>query len=45
MLKINIRYLKTGIENGISKKPIINYYLTSCISSGGFSLREELSDL
>ena len=45
MLKVNIRYLKTGIEIGISKKPIIKYYLTSCISSGGFSLRGELLDL
>ena len=45
MQKVNIRYLKTGTEIGINKRPIIKYYLTSCISLGGFSLREELLDL
>ena len=43
MLKINIRYLKTGIKIGISKKTIIKYYLTSCISSGRFSFFNQMN--
>ena len=45
MQKVNIRYLKTGTEIGINKRPIIKYYWFSYVSSLEFSFTDELLNL